>query len=163
MTNTREKIDYNMHDIYAYYRKTRQNKENYAKFSKILKTFNKKLVEHAHNADYLTLPYKLGDIYVKKYKPTYKFKEDGSIDTFGQPGIVDFKATKELWEKYPELKHKQRVLYDNSHTDGFKFKIHWRRGNVKNVTIYNFRPARYFKRGLAEYLRRNPNQEYYDN
>lgn len=160
---TREKVDYNLKEIFQYYRNTRENTVDYKTFSHILKLFNVKLLQHAFNADYLILPSKIGDIYVKKYKPSYKFKENGEIDTYGKPGLIDFKATKDLWEKHPELAHKQWLVYDNHHSDGYKLKIYWRRGAIKNILLYNFRPARVFKRGLAKFTRNNPNRDYYDN
>jgi len=157
------KIDYNLKDVYQYYKKVTPDTVNYSLFSEILKSFNLHFAKELYDGSYLKLPYRLGNIFVYKYKPKYKFDEEGNLINHGQNNMIDYKATKELWKEHPELKHKQRVFYDNDHSDGFKFKIKWKVGKVRNIRLYNFIPAKSLKRNLAKYIRSNPNQDYYDN
>lgn len=159
----KKKYDYGIKDIYNYYKNNYPNTLKYKEFAVILKEFNKLLIEEMYKGAYISLPYSLGDLYIYKYKPTLKFDEDGNIVTKGKYSMVDYKATNELWKEYPELKHKQRVIYDNFHSDGFKLRISWKRYHtVRTNKLYNFTPSRYFKRGLNKYFKVNPNQDYYD-
>lgn len=156
------KHDYGMNNIYQFYKKTYNDVVDYTTFSKVIDLFNLKIIEEIYNGAYITLPYSLGDLFINKYKPKYKFDQDGQIITKGKYKLIDYKATKELWSEHPELIHKQIVCYDNFHTDGYKFRINWKRYHTLRAhKLYNFIPARAFQRGLAAYLRKNPNQDYY--
>jgi nucleoid DNA-binding protein len=156
------KHDFATKDIYKVYKKRVSKSLNYKQFSLVLNTFNEKLIKSIYNGAYIQLPYKLGDLYIHKYKPKLKFDENGEVVTLCKRGMVDYKATNELWREFPELAHIKRVYYDNFHTDRYKFKIVWKRYHtIRICKIYNFRPARAFSRGLAQYLKSNPNQNYY--
>lgn len=156
-------VDYNLKDVFAYYKGIVKTAVNYATFSKVIKSFNKHFVNELYDGAYLTLPHKLGDIFIIKYKPVYKFSESNELNNHGQVGMIDYKATKELWVAHPELAHKQRVFYSNEHSDGFKFKIKWLPGKVRNKAVYTFIPAKSLKRNLAKYIRNNPNKDYHGN
>ena len=156
-------IDFNLKELYTYYKKITKESVNYKEYTKIIKVFNKLFIEELYEGAYLELPYKLGTIYIQKYKPKYKFNDDGDLTNAGQNNMIDYKATNELWRKHPELAHKQRVFYSNEHSDGFKFKIKWKSGKIRNISIYNFIPAKSLRRNLAQYIRNNPNKDYYDN
>ncbi len=156
------KHDYGMQNIYQFYKSKYSDPTNYSTFAKVVDTFNSILIEEIFKGAYITLPYSLGDLFIYKYKPKYKFDEDGQIITQGKHKMIDYKATKELWADHPELVHKQVVCYDNFHTDGYKFSISWKRYHTLRAhKLYNFIPARGFRRGLAAHLRKNPNQDYY--
>ena len=156
-------VDYNLKDLFRYYKKTTEKSVNYSTFVKVIKLFNKYLVDELYDGTFIRLPHKLGSLYIQKYKPKYKFDADGNLTNAGQVNMIDYKATKELWKEHPELAHKQRIFYENNHSDGFKFKIKWKCGSIKNILIYNFIPAKSLKRNLAEFIRNNPNKDYYDN
>ena len=156
-------IDFNLKEVYVFYKNTTASSVNYSTFSEVIKTFNKIFVDELYDGTYLELPHRLGDIYIKKYKPNYRFDEDNELNNHGQNQMIDYKATKELWKKHPELAHKRRIFYSNTHSDGYKFKIKWKFGRIKNVLIYNFVPAKGLRRNLAEYIRNNPHKDYYDN
>jgi hypothetical protein len=157
------KDDYGVRALYYFYRRTYANAVDGKEFSEIINLFNNKLIEEIYKGAYITLPYSLGDIYITKYKKEYEFDEDGNVITKNKFNMVDYKTTKELWQEHPELKSKQYVYYDNFHTDGYKFRIKWKRYHtVRANKLYNFKPSRSFSRGLAAYLRQNPNQSYYD-
>lgn len=154
-------IDYNLKDMYKYYKKTMETTVNYKTFIKVIKTFNYHFVDSLLHGEYLELPNRIGDIFIQKYEPKFKFDDNGNLINHGQHNMIDYKATKKLWEEYPELAHKQRVFYTNEHSDGFKFKIKWKKANVKNIRLYSFIPAKNLKKSLAKFIRNNPNQNYY--
>lgn len=163
MTKKKFKSKQGTRDIYYFYRRNYANDVGVINFSKILNMFNNKLIEEIYKGAYITLPYSLGDLYISKYKSKYQFDSEGNVITKGKFGIIDYKATKELWKDHPELNHKKYVYYDNFHTDGYKFRIKWKRYHRNRTNrLYNFKPSRQFSRGLAAYLRKNPNQSYYD-
>ena len=156
-------VDFNLKELFIYYKQKTKKPVDYKMFTEVIKTFNKQFVQELYDGTYLNLPHNVGNMYIKKYKPQYKFNEEGELTNSGQNNMIDYKATKELWAKHPELTHKQRVFYTNDHTDGFKFKIIWKQGSVQNIYIYNFVPAKSLRRNLAQYIRNNPNKDYYDN
>jgi hypothetical protein len=156
-------IDYNLKELFKYYKSTVKNSVNYAIFVLVIKKFNLLFAKKLYEGAMLKLPNRLGEIYIIQYKPKFKFDEKGELTNKGQCKMIDYKATKELWKNHPELAHKQRVFYVNEHTDGLKLKIKWWPGSVKNINIYNFAPAKSLRRNLAKYIRSNPNTEYYDN
>jgi len=132
--------------------------------SKILLSIFSKLRHEIYKGYILKLPYNLGYIGIEEKKPIIRFNEDGTINKKGSSLTIDYKATRELWEEYPELQEKKKVVYfENEHTSGNKYKIKWRHfGKNKNISVYAFKPTRRFSRELAQYLKSNPNTNYYD-
>ena len=159
------KSDYLLPQLYKEYKQIYTNTSilTDVEFRKVIKSFNKKFVQRLYEGTYFRLPYKLGDFYIRKYKPKVKIDSNGQI-VMNDRKSIDYKATNELWKKHPKLAHKQRVYYDNFHTDGYKFKFNWKRYHLGELfKIYNFHAAKYTRLNLAKYLRINPNQDYYDN
>lgn len=155
------KNDYLMPDIHKFFKIVFNEDISSSIFSSILKLFNQKLIKELYTGSYFHLPYKLGDLYIRKYKPVIKIDSDGNIVMRTQKAI-DYKATNQLWKDYPELEHKQRVYYDNFHTDGYKFKFMWKRYHLgKKFKMYNIYIAKDTQRNFAKYLRNHPNQSYY--
>jgi len=157
------KHDYGLTHMYKFYKEKYTLPLNYKSFKQIIDVFNSKLINEIYKGAFISLPYSLGDLFIYKYKKKIYFDNNGEIINKNKRCLFDYKATKELWKEHPELEHKQRVLYDNSHTDNFRFHIAWKRYNtIRLHKLYNFKPARDFSRGLARYLKSNPNQNYYD-
>ena len=112
----------------------------------------------------ITLPHKLGILYVSRYKPKYRFNEDGSLDLSKSRKLINWKETNQLWLEQPELKKKKYLVYDNEHSDGYKVKIMWQSVTRKIAyKIFNFVPARQFIRDLASYIKINKKVDYNDN
>jgi hypothetical protein len=156
------KHDFGVRHILYYHNKNYPKRLEYKDISTVLNIFNNKLIESLYKGAYITLPYSLGDLYIYKYKPKFRFDKNGTIITKNKFKMIDYKATNKLWKTYPELAHKKYICYDNFHTDGYKFRIKWKRYHKNRLNrLYNFTPARSFSRGLAQYLRKNPNQSYY--
>lgn len=62
----------------------------------------------------------------------------------------NWKATKELWERDSESKEKKKLVYHlNEHSQGSFYRFFWRKGKVKNLSIYSFLPVRSAKKTLA--------------
>lgn len=160
-SKSKYKHDYGLTHVYKFYKSKYENIIDYKKFTTIINAFNNKVIQKLYEGEYISLPYSLGDLFIYKFKPRLKFDENGEV--IAKRGVIDYKATKELWKEYPELAHVKRVCYDNFHTDKYKFSIRWKRYHTVRVhKLYNFIPARAFKRNLAAYLREHPNQNYYD-
>lgn len=150
------KSDYKLKDIYKLYKE--ENFEGlqveYSLYSKVLKDFNKLLVEHIiEDPEGIKLPLNLGHIRVRKSK----------VD-LTKSLIPDWKATNELWDRNEKAKADKKLVYHlNEHREGYKYKILWdkSRAKVKNKTFYFFIPTRNFKRTLAKTLKTNLKIDYY--
>lgn len=163
LTKTKWKIkrDYKTKDFYNFYKSTVRNPLPYKTVVNFLygKT-NIGLIEElkneiVYNAYSLHLPHRLGIIRVRKKEPKIHFNNDGSLNYKKSMMRVDWKATKELWEKNPEAKKKKtRVFHLNKHTDGAICSPVWEKysSNVKNKTVYKFLPVRSFYRQIPKAL-----------
>jgi hypothetical protein len=62
----------------------------------------------------------------------------------------DWKSTKELWSQDPDAKrNKKLVFHMNNHSGGYYYRFHWRKGKVKNISVYSFLPVRAVKTALS--------------
>ena len=155
--------DYTLQDMYKYYNHNYRDRLDEKEYSKVIKAFNSKLIDYIYNGACIEFPYSLGDLHIVKYKEKMKFDEKGNLMTKGKRKLIDWKATKELWEENEEAKKiKKLVSYDNIHSDGYKFRVKWKRYHtVRTNRLYNFIPARSFSRGINKFIKDNPNQSYY--
>jgi nucleoid DNA-binding protein len=105
----------------------------------------KGLLEHGE----FDLPY-IGQLRIRKHKKTPRInKSTGKLNL--KSVVVDWKATKE---------HGKRILRSNSHTNGYVYRIYWKKDKtLKNCTLYNFRACRTLSRALADYIF-NKNKDY---
>lgn len=154
------KIDYGNCNYYRFYksRYINTNPKLYNVSSKlylqILSEFNEMLVQVMldENIDY-KLPYNLGTIGIRKYKPKFK-TENGKIIANKLP--IDPIETRKLWESNPDAKaRKIYVRFNNKHSEGFVFKLYWAKSKAlfKNKTIYTMSFKRSFKRMLAQRIK----------
>jgi hypothetical protein len=133
-------------------------------YKKILKQMNK-LVMNAlinDNAEF-TMPYRMGELSVKKRKVKIKLDSEGNVIKKAIP--VDYKATKELWAKDPEAqKNHTKIYLFNEHFDGYKCLFYWKKKdiNTRGIKPYCFRPTREYKRELAKQIKNNPNIDFYE-
>ncbi len=113
------------------------------------------MMDKVLQGDKVELPCNLGhvDVFGRMY--------DLKLDDTGKPiaTCVDWKATKELWKKYPEYgkgDNKKMVYHVNEHTDGYRYKFLWDKQateNVKNKALYSLQPSRANKRTLAAHIK----------
>tara|TARA_R110002012_G_scaffold263322_2_gene446046 strand:+ start:1338 stop:1844 length:507 start_codon:yes stop_codon:yes gene_type:complete len=150
------KVDYGRVPMYkAYLKDNKEDKTEYSVYSKVLNCFNKKISEKIMKESFeYIIPYRLGIIRIKKYKPSIKIDKDGNLDYKGLS--PNWKATKELWEKDEEAKKTKKIVFHiNDHSDGFNYKWHFSnyRSNCENRSVYSFVPTRTNKRTLAELIK----------
>lgn len=155
----RFKIDKGIGDGYRYYLKhIKDYPEEFhidrAKYGKILKEIHQEIVHKLlYNAESFRMPCGLPSIRVKKFKRKVRFKEDGSIDP--KSLAINWKATRELWEKNSKAKEQKKLVYFiNDHTDGYSAYIAMEKlsSNVPNLNVYNFVSLRDNDRHLAKIL-----------
>lgn len=126
---------------------------------KISQSLYGKIIKHVHdeiakellnNAESFRMPAGLPQIRVRKFKRKIKFNEDGTVDTQSLP--VNWKATRELWEKNEDAKKKKkRVYFLNDHRDGYSanFIMEKFAANIKNLQSYRFKATRTLDRELS--------------
>ena len=95
----------------------------------------------------------LGSISIRKYKCKPKIR-DGKLVVSHMP--VNYKATKEFWEKNPEA-YKKRTLIrlTNEHTNNYRYRFFWDRttSKVSNKSYYSFIALRKYGRMLNDVLK----------
>ena len=108
------------------------------------------------------LPFGLGRVLCKKYKPKLKLDENGKVETKNLP--VDWKKSKDRWaEMWPGLTLKEMkpipnkpLIYClNEHSGGYRYVIFWEKTScrVLNNRVYNFVPNRKNHRHLAKAIK----------
>jgi len=157
--------DYGAEDIFKFYCKKTGNpkKLTQTQFSNITKQFFSKIIDCLiFKGIEFNLPYKLGNIRIRKSKINIKLDKSGNVDK--RRMAPDWKATKELWKNiYPgktlkELKsvpNKKMVYHLNRHTDGYVHKWHWDKTTciVRNSSGYSLEMVRSADRKLAKALK----------
>ena len=151
------KVDCGRVDMYKAYSKENKLETSISSslHSKILNSFNKKISKKIMEESFeYIIPYRLGNLRIKKYKPSIKIDENGNLDYKGLS--PNWKATKELWKKDKDAKkNKKIVFHTNDHSDGYNYKWHFSnyRSNCENRSVYSFIPSRTNKRTLAELIK----------
>ena len=166
------KSDLKTRDIYNFYKEKIKDPLPYLEFSQIIQEVNKNCIfKLALTGEEFRLPYGLGVLYVAKRKINIKLNDDGSI--YLKNLKVDWKKTKELWEKkYPgipaeeitDIKDKPKVFYLNEHSNKYRMVYNWdrRTSNVKNQSLFLFRVVRTLKAEVAKYFMESGNTDYYE-
>lgn len=144
------KADFGIPDYKKFYEKKYNNGIKYKNYNKIIKEFNEGLIDLILNEGLsYTIPFLLFEITVRKEKRIPKIKDGILINN----NPINWKATKDLWEKDSEAKEmKLRVRYDNFHTSGYIFRIYLKKfkSKVKGRSYFKIKPNRKFQRGLSK-------------
>jgi hypothetical protein len=131
---------------------------------KLLSDLNKRIMDNIIENNYeFTIPFRMGSLSIKKRKMKIKLDEEGNLIKSTLP--VDYKATKELWEKDEYSKENKIKIYIlNEHFDGYRCNFHWEKKiiNTSGIKPYCFKPTRNNKRYLAQVIKTNPNIDYYE-
>lgn len=134
---------YGINDYYNFFKKKSKHDIPKDKFRKILKEFNEAMIKEIVLENYeFKLPYRLGTLGLRKFKPKLQLDKDNKLINHNPP---DFKKTRELWEKDPIAREKKiLVRHLNKHTNGYIFEIRYFTKNAlfKNKTSYKFTPVR---------------------
>ena len=147
---------YGLRDVFKFYKKNHTSEKNItsAEFSSICKEFNSKITDLILYENFsLLLPFRLGRIRIRKYKPKVHIDQNGELNKSRlRP---NWKATNKLWEENEKAKNNKKLVYHlNEHTNGYQHRWFWEKvtSNVKNNSAYSFRPSRNLKRTLAKVL-----------
>lgn len=106
-------------------------------YKKVCVTFFKEVLNHLIDGYEIRLPL-LGVMKVIKKKRDFNKL---------QP---DWKRTKELWSEDPEAKKNKKLVYHlNEHTKGYYYRFYWKKGKVKNISVYSFLPVRSAQKALS--------------
>lgn len=106
---------------------------NVKNFTKIIHTGNELTKDYVLEDPLgFRLPERLGKLFISKYKSDIK--------------ITDRVKSKE---------YKTKVYYQNSHSDGYTYRIYWakEKGAVSNISAFVFKGSRRMKRGLAQRIK----------
>jgi len=137
---------------------------NFNTYKEVIKQMNKLVMDSLiNNNSEFTIPYRMGELSVKKRKVKIRLDSEGNVIKKALP--VDYKATKELWVNDPEAqKNHIKIYLFNEHFDGYKCLFHWKKKdiNTKGIKPYCFRPTREYKRELAKQIKTNPNIDFYE-
>lgn len=130
------------------------SREIYRNFvTDFLKFIKNKILE----GDKVTLPEKCGTLYIKPSKIILTIDDKGKV----KGHKVDWKKTKELWERKPEAKAQKKLVYFTcENTSGILYKLFWSLKNVYHPykLLYHFSGVRSLKRSMAEVI--NNGKEY---
>lgn len=120
---------------------------DYATFSQVIQLFFVFLFTKVFEGEEVTLPCRLGTLYIRGIKEKIRFDKDGNVVGLS----VNWRKTKELWDSNPEAKEKKtRVFNTNEHSSGIRYKFVWGRNRVltQYKSLYSLRLVRSIKREL---------------
>lgn len=149
-------IDYGNADYYKFYRANYDNTVYLPTYRRVIKFINTKIMNAITDNNYeFKIPKRLGIIAVRKHKKSILTKGNSPI---GYNLAPDWKATKEMWEQFPELKELGKVIkFENKHSGGYTYVIKYykRSANYKNKSLYKFKATRTMTRRLASNIKNN--------
>lgn len=124
-------------DFYSFYKESCIAKnikyQSYSTFSKVLKDFNTRCRDKiVYNSEVLKLPFRLGELYIKKFEVNYE--EDNK-----KSWRIDFKKSKELG---------QRVYFGAPY--GYRWTWNKSKCVVRGKRHYAFKPCRKASRLIAD-------------
>lgn len=167
--------DYSLKDCYNSYKNSCKEQDikyvTYTVYSKVYKSFIKSVIlEMIQDAGDFKLPYRLGELSIRKRKIEKKLDDNGDIVHVNRP--IDWGSTNKMWiEKYgtsdikklKQIKNKKLIRYDNKHTNGYTFKVYWDKYLcvVKNRSKYAFKPCRDFVRSISK-IQKEQKTDYYE-
>lgn len=150
-------IHYGMTDYYKFYidRYSKKFGDIPAQsYNTIVTEFNLMLAEMivTEGLDF-TIPFQLGIIGVRKYKPTVKLSESGSLINKLPVNPLE---TAKLWDSNPEAREKRiYIRYTNKHSDGYVFSLYYfkNKAKFKNKEGYSMIHKRGLKRKLSKNIK----------
>ena len=141
-----QKTELNTRSSYKKYKKEAQAPVDASTFVKIANGYMQFLFDKVMQAEEVTLPCKMGTLSVRGVKRKLTFDEEG------KPKLpINWRATKELWNRDPQAKLNKKVIYcTNEETGGVVYRIHWSRNRspIENKLYYGLRMTRANKRAV---------------
>lgn len=150
----------NIDDCYLFYSQNSKTPVSSKLYKEIVYGFFKFIIRKVLEGFevHLSGGHTLGTLSVQGTKLQAKVDEEtGEIK--GLP--IDWKTTKQMWEKYPEQKYKEYYYHLNEHSGGVLYSLHWRKESslLINKYLYAFIPCRANKRTVPKKVREG--NEYY--
>lgn len=150
------KTDQNTASAYSSYYKSTDTPVDKSMYLKIANLYMKFLFAKVLDGEEVTLPSRLGSMFITGTKKKLKF------DVNGVPLLPpNWGKTKELWDRNPEAKLNKKLVYCiNEETDGIVYKLHWSKNRVyiENKSLYSLRITRDNKRAIHKRIKAG--QEY---
>lgn len=126
------------YDYYKYYRKNKPKDKRYvlteSQYFAIIRRVNQELGDELLKSTRIILPYKMGNLEIRKIDLTPRFGKNGIIKN----RFVDWDSTLKLWYKDKEAHTDKILIYDES-TEGFKFIYNKNQAVFVNKFYYQFR------------------------
>ena len=141
-----QKTDVNIRSSYKSYKKTVDTPVEEKQYLEIANGYMEFLIQKVLEGEEVTLPARLGTLFIQGVKKNLKFNKDGI------PLLPpNWAATKKLWDSNPDAKATKKIVYClNEETDGVVYKLHWSKNRVpiENKLYYNFILTRGNKRAI---------------
>lgn len=142
----------NIRDSYSLYKKEFPKGEDIKTYVNLCNEFNKFLIEKVLEGEEVTLPHRMGYLYIFGRKQEINFDENGNVKGLAP----DWVKTKKLWEDNPEAKQRKQIMYHtNEETGGIRYKFLWAKNGVflLNKALYSLRLSRTNKRAILNRIR----------
>ena len=115
---------------------------SFSEFNNMFKEISIEIEDMLLEGKSVALPAKMGTLRLKKFKP--------------KKMLPNWKATKKLWESSPAMLAQRYIIeQDNSHTGGWRVKLHWNKFNCMWTHSGSIvcKRTRGFERRLASLLK----------
>jgi hypothetical protein len=146
-----QKKDLNIESSYSLYKKESTNPVEKKEFLQVANKYMKFLIKKMLEGEEVTLPAKLGTIFIQGTRKPLKFTKAGI------PLLPpNWRKTKELWEKNPEARQTRKLVYClNEETEGVVYKMVWSKNRVpiENKVYYNLILTRGNKRAIYSQIK----------
>lgn len=146
-----QKTDVNIRSSYKSYKERVNTPVEEKQYLDISHRYIQFLIQKVLEGEEVTLPARLGTLFIQGVKKSLKFNRDGI------PLLPpNWAATKRLWENNPEAKATKKIVYClNEDTDGIVYKLHWSKNRVpiENKIYYNFILTRSNKRAIHQQIK----------
>lgn len=141
-----QKTDLNIRSSYKSYKSITETPIEEKQYLEIANGYMKFLIQKILEGEEVTMPARLGTLFIQGTKKNLKFNRDGI------PLLPpNWAATKRLWDSNPDAKATKKIVYCfNEETDGVVYKLHWSKNRVpiENKLYYNFILTRANKRAI---------------
>ena len=146
-----QKTNLNIRSSYKRYSKEIENPVELKPFLEIANGYMKFLMDKVVEGEEVTMPVKLGTLFIQVVKKSLKINKDGI------PLLPpNWGKTKQLWDRNPEAKATKKIVYClNEETNGVVYKLHWSKNRVpiENKLYYNFILTRDNKRAINSQIK----------
>lgn len=133
-----------MKEAYAYYSDT-INKLKLSDYRKVVRTINQLIQEAVTNGEDVTLPKKMGELQLRKYKTKVDFKDGKMITNLP----IDWFETLKLWEVDKQAE-KDKFLVRTESSYIYRVLYKRQKANFKNKTMFQFRTNRSLRLKLKD-------------